>query len=197
MNNSIYYHLFDSIVNEYLINVCGLDPQHKDEEGKEGVIGLVVESYCQVWIPLFIDFPSHSAFHVNSVDDWLVFHQFFAPISFPQPLILALRVEKLGKSSVRYEVGVFPKSKPEPNTRSIPTSNRARNPYENDSITPVAAVGGYTHVFVHPVTRRPVTLKEDGRMRRGLQALLRDMSDGAGDGERKRAKLWRRCCTKL
>jgi hypothetical protein len=49
MNNSIYYHLFDSIVNEYLINVCGLDPQNKDEQGKEeGVIGLVVESYCQV-----------------------------------------------------------------------------------------------------------------------------------------------------
>lgn len=42
MNNSIYYHLFDSIVNTYLIEKCGQDPKSSP------LIGLVVSSYCQV-----------------------------------------------------------------------------------------------------------------------------------------------------
>ena len=42
INNSIYYHLFDSIVNTYLIEECGLDPKSSP------LIGLVVSSYCQV-----------------------------------------------------------------------------------------------------------------------------------------------------
>lgn len=42
MNNSIYYHLFDSIVNTYLIERCGQDPTSSP------LIGLVVSSYCQV-----------------------------------------------------------------------------------------------------------------------------------------------------
>lgn len=46
MNNSIYYHLFDSIVNTYLIEQCGLVPKTSP------LIGLVVSSYCQVCIPL-------------------------------------------------------------------------------------------------------------------------------------------------
>ncbi|KAL0946335.1 hypothetical protein HGRIS_012573 [Hohenbuehelia grisea] len=46
MNNSIYYHLFDSIVNTYLIEHCGLVPA----ESKQ--IGLVVSSYCQFFAPV-------------------------------------------------------------------------------------------------------------------------------------------------
>ena len=42
MNNSIYYHLFDSIVNTYLIERCGLTPPSSP------LIGLVVSSHCQV-----------------------------------------------------------------------------------------------------------------------------------------------------
>ena len=42
MNNSIYYHLFDSIVNTYLIEQCGLVPKSSP------LIGLVISSYCQV-----------------------------------------------------------------------------------------------------------------------------------------------------
>lgn len=42
MNNSIYYHLFDSIVNTYLIERCGLTPPSSPS------IGLVVSSFCQV-----------------------------------------------------------------------------------------------------------------------------------------------------
>jgi hypothetical protein len=42
MNNAVYYHLFDSIVNTYLIERCALDPRSSP------LIGLVVSSYCQV-----------------------------------------------------------------------------------------------------------------------------------------------------
>jgi acyl-CoA thioester hydrolase len=42
INNSVYYHLFDSIVNAYLAEHCGQSPQ------KSELIGLVVESFSQV-----------------------------------------------------------------------------------------------------------------------------------------------------
>ncbi|KIL68419.1 hypothetical protein M378DRAFT_158217 [Amanita muscaria Koide BX008] len=46
VNNSVYYHLFDSIVNTYLIEQCGLSPTSSDG------IGLVVTSYCSFYRPL-------------------------------------------------------------------------------------------------------------------------------------------------
>ncbi|RDB24034.1 hypothetical protein Hypma_008837 [Hypsizygus marmoreus] len=112
MNNSIYYHLFDSIVNTYLIEQCGMQPN------KSPLIGLVVSSFCQ----------------------------FFAPLSFPQVLNLGLRVSKLGKSSVTYEVGVFEEGKDSP-----------------------AAVGGYTHVFVDSQSRKSAVMGTETR--EGLQRL--------------------------
>lgn len=60
---------------------------------------------------------------------------------------LGLRVNKLGRSSVTYEVGFFAEGKDE-----------------------VAAVGGFTHVFVHPVERRPVEMAK--AMRAGLEKVL-------------------------
>ncbi|TFK21024.1 thioesterase [Coprinopsis marcescibilis] len=106
MNNSIYYHLFDSIVNTYLIEQCGLKPKESP------LIGLVVSSYAQ----------------------------FFAPVGFPQILELGLRVNKLGKSSVTYEVGVFEQEKDRP-----------------------SAVGGYTHVFVDNDTRKSSAMAKETR----------------------------------
>ncbi|KAF8226167.1 thioesterase [Tricholoma matsutake] len=46
VNNSIYYHLFDSIVNTYLIKHCCLEPS------TSSLIGLVVSSFCQYFAPL-------------------------------------------------------------------------------------------------------------------------------------------------
>ncbi|KAF6744266.1 thioesterase [Ephemerocybe angulata] len=114
MNNAIYYHLFDSIVNTYLIEKCGLVPKTSP------LIGLVVSSYCQ----------------------------FFAPVSFPDVLELGLRVNKLGSSSVSYEVGVFLKGESKP-----------------------AAVGGYTHVFVGSESRTSTPMAQ--ATREGLSKLLR------------------------
>jgi len=122
MNNSIYYHLFDSIVNTYLIEHCGLDPKTSP------LIGLVVSSFCQVRLLFFILAASYRQ------------HQFFAPVGFPQVLDLGLRVSKLGNSSVTYEVGVFVKGEDK-----------------------VAAVGGYTHVFVGSESRKSMPMASQTR----------------------------------
>ena len=73
--------------------------------------------------------------------------QFFSPLSFPQVLDLGLRVNKLGKSSVSYEVGVFEEGKDTP-----------------------AAVGGYTHVFVENKSRKSMAIGEEARI--GLEMLI-------------------------
>ncbi|KIM83379.1 hypothetical protein PILCRDRAFT_819622 [Piloderma croceum F 1598] len=112
INNSIYYHLFDSVINTYLIERCGLSPPSSP------LIGLVVSSFCQ----------------------------YFAPLSFPQVLDLGLKVNKLGKSSVTYEVGVFEEGKDTP-----------------------AAVGGYTHVFVENKSRKSMDIGAEARQ--GLEKL--------------------------
>ncbi|KAG5645813.1 hypothetical protein DXG03_005154 [Asterophora parasitica] len=117
INNSIYYHLFDSIVNTYLIENCGLRPN------KSPLIGLVVSSFCQ----------------------------FFAPLSFPQVLELGLRVNKLGTSSVTYEVGVFEEGR-----------------------ETAAAVGGYTHVFVDSESRKSTAMCEETKA--GLGKIFADRS---------------------
>ncbi|CAA7264884.1 unnamed protein product [Cyclocybe aegerita] len=114
VNNSIYYHLFDSVVNTYLIEHCGQDP------ATSPLIGLVVSSHCQ----------------------------FFAPLAFPQVLDLGLRVNKLGSSSVSYEVGVFAQGEGS-----------------------VAAVGGYTHVFVDSKSRKSTPMAETVKV--GLAKLLK------------------------
>jgi len=79
MNNAVYYHLFDSVVNTYLIAHCALAPAAPAAPGGDTSIGLVVRSHCA----------------------------FFAPLAFPDVLALGLRVRALGASSVAYEVGVF------------------------------------------------------------------------------------------
>lgn len=59
---------------------------------------------------------------------------YFAPLAFPQTVHAGIRVAKLGTSSVRYEVGIF----------------------GDDELT--AARGHFIHVYVDPVTRKPVAL---------------------------------------
>ncbi|KAK1447954.1 thioesterase superfamily protein [Colletotrichum cuscutae] len=74
MNNSVYNFLYaslrncryDSVVNAYLIEHCGLSPLRSD-------------------------------------------HDYFASIAYPAVAQLALRVNKLGKSSVTYEIALFEK----------------------------------------------------------------------------------------
>jgi acyl-CoA thioester hydrolase len=101
INNVVYYGLFDTIVNEYLIGAGALDIHGGP------VIGLVVETGCR----------------------------YFAPLEFPQLLEGALRVAKIGNSSVRYELAIFKAGEEKP-----------------------AAEGYFAHVYVDRATRRPVPL---------------------------------------
>jgi acyl-CoA thioester hydrolase len=115
MNNSLYYHLFDSIVNSYLIEQCSLKPS------KSSSIGLVVHSHCD----------------------------YFAPLGFPAVTEVGLRVNKLGRSSVTYEIGVFEQGVPD-----------------------VRAVGEFVHVFVDREGMRPLKDGLSKDIRDGLRLLL-------------------------
>ncbi|KAK0664405.1 hypothetical protein DIS24_g810 [Lasiodiplodia hormozganensis] len=115
MNNSVYYFLFDSVVNTYLIQHCALHPPTSSQ------IGLVVHSHCD----------------------------YFAPLGFPAVADLALRVNKLGKSSVTYEIGVFERG-----------------------IEEVRAVGEFVHVFVDRDTRKPGANGMSENLRQGLEKII-------------------------
>ena len=71
------------------------------------VIGLVVETQCN----------------------------YFAPIAFPQAVSAGVRVAQLGRSSVRYEIGLYA-----------------------GAAADSAAAGHFIHVYVDRATRRPVPL---------------------------------------
>ncbi|WP_326567826.1 thioesterase family protein [Amycolatopsis rhabdoformis] len=82
------------------------------------VIGLCVESQCK----------------------------YHASVSFPESLRMGLRVAHLGRSSVRYEVGMYAASSEE-----------------------LVAEGNFVHVFVDRASRRPVEVA--GKLREALAAL--------------------------
>jgi acyl-CoA thioester hydrolase len=69
-----------------------------------------------------------------------------AGLSFPETVRAALRVGKLGRSSVRYEIGLYPE-------------------HGEDA----AAEGWFVHVFVDRATRRPVEIPP--RLRAALERL--------------------------
>jgi len=104
LNNVVYYSLFDTAVNQYLIAQGALDI-HGGE-----VIGLVVETHCN----------------------------FFDSLAFPQQVAAGLRVAQRGRSSVRYEIGLF-----------APGQDLC------------AARGHFVHVYVERESRRPVAALPD------------------------------------
>ena len=71
---------------------------------------------------------------------------FAGSVKFPDAVIAGLRVAHLGKSSVRYEVGIF---------------------VEGDDVA--RAHGRFTHVFVDRATRRPTPI--EGRLREALSRI--------------------------
>ena len=66
--------------------------------------------------------------------------RYFAPITFPDVVTAGLRVARSGRSSVRYEIGLF----------------------RNDEST-VAAAGHFVHVYVERATRTPTPIPVDVR----------------------------------
>ncbi|KAI7880362.1 Thioesterase/thiol ester dehydrase-isomerase [Lichtheimia hyalospora FSU 10163] len=116
INNSIYYFYIDTVVNEYLIRKCGLDPL---DTSKTKPIGLVIASSAN----------------------------FYAPASYPNLLQAGLCITKIGRSSVTYRVGIFQGDEEQ-----------------------ACVVGGFTHVFVDPIHRRPVKALPDN-FKAGFEAI--------------------------
>lgn len=117
MNNSIYNFLYDSVINSYLMEHCGLQPASSPQ------YGMVVHSH----------------------------NDYFASISFPACAELGLRVNRLGNSSVTYEIALFEKG-----------SDKVRS------------VGEFVQVFVDRDTARPNPQGMSPDMRRGLERILVD-----------------------
>jgi acyl-CoA thioester hydrolase len=65
---------------------------------------------------------------------------YFAPLEFPEEVEVGLAVAELGRSSVRYRIGVFANGKDQ-----------------------AAAHGEFVHVLVDRATRRPVDIPNDWR----------------------------------
>ena len=78
--------------------------------------------------------------------------EFTAPLAFPETVTAGLRVAHLGRSSVRYEIGLFG------------ADGRA------------AATGWFVHVFVDRASRRPVEIPGD--LRAALEALQASTAAG-------------------
>jgi len=109
MDNDVYGHVNNVVYYAFFDTVVN---QYLVEQGvldieRSAVIGLVVETGCQ----------------------------YFSPVSFPDVVTGALRVARLGNSSVRYEVGIFRNEEP---------------------LT--AAKGHFIHVYVERASRRPTPL---------------------------------------
>lgn len=181
LNNSVYNLLYDTIINKYLVERCGLQPlptstvassrtkhhhlpepesgpplSHKDWPTPSFVPHSEVQHKsdprtsrqpleAEMSPGAELGLPCSPADVIGLVvSSWSTFHR---PLSFPSQLLLGMRVTKLGRSSVSYEVGVFGPLLEEP------LKSGSSPQLEDES---VAAVGGFTHVFVDKEERRPV-----------------------------------------
>ncbi|WP_342128482.1 acyl-CoA thioesterase [Hydrogenophaga sp. OTU3427] len=121
MDNDIYGHVNNVVYYSWFdtaVNGWLIEQGALDIHAGE-VIGLVIETQCN----------------------------YFAPLAFPQDVHAGLRVAHLGRSSVRYEVGLFA---------------------ADGELC--AAAGHFIHVYVDRATRRPVPLPE--RLKQTLETAL-------------------------
>jgi acyl-CoA thioester hydrolase len=121
MDNDVYGHVNNVVYYAYfdtVINRYLIAEGGLDIHGGE-TIGLCVESHCA----------------------------YLSPSAFPAELDAGLRVGKLGTSSVRYEIGIFPVGSEAP-----------------------SAHGWFVHVFVDRATRRPAPLP--ARLRAALERIV-------------------------
>lgn len=117
-DNDVYGHVNNVVhysLMDTVINSWLIDRGGLDIETSP-VIGLCVESHCN----------------------------YHASVAFPDVLLVGLRVGHLGKSSVRYEIGIHHQER-------------------------LVAEGHFVHVFVDRETRRPVPA--EGKLRDCLEAL--------------------------
>jgi acyl-CoA thioester hydrolase len=111
MDNDVYGHVNNVTYYSYFdtaVNRYLIEAGVLDIHAGE-VIGLVIETHCN----------------------------YFAPLAFPKNVEAGIRVAHIGKSSVRYEIGLFEAGEPL-----------------------AAACGHFVHVYVDRDTRRPTPLPE-------------------------------------
>jgi acyl-CoA thioester hydrolase len=126
-DNDVYGHVNNVVYFSYfdtVVNQYLIEQRVLDIHCGE-VIGLVVENTCR----------------------------YFQSLQFPDRVAAGLQVERLGKSSVIYRIGLFREVAEEP-----------------------AAEGRFVHVYVDRVSRRPVELPEP--LRGALEPLLQTPSRG-------------------
>ncbi|WP_417497138.1 acyl-CoA thioesterase [Maricaulis sp.] len=119
-DNDIYGHINNAAYYGFfdtLVNCFLIEEAGLDIHAGE-VIGLVVETGCN----------------------------YFAPLAYPDRIEGGLRIAKIGRSSVRYEIALFKPGEPD-----------------------AAAQGHFVHVYVDRETRRPVALPD--AMRAALEAV--------------------------
>ncbi len=123
MDNDVYGHINNVVYYSFFDTVVNrfLIEAGALDIHRGDVIGLVVETGCQ----------------------------YFAPLAFPDVIDAGLRVERIGRSSVRYEVGLF-----------------------QAGTQQAAAQGHFVHVYVGRDTRRPVALPD--ALRSALDRILID-----------------------
>lgn len=114
MDNDVYGHVNNVVYYSYFDTVVNeyLIRQGVLDIGKSPVIGLVVETQCR----------------------------YFEPVTFPDVVHAGVRVARLGRSSVRYEIGLF----------------------RNDRQT-AAAQGHFVHVYVERESRKATELPPEMR----------------------------------
>jgi acyl-CoA thioester hydrolase len=121
MDNDVYGHVNNVVYYSYFDTVINtwLIRQAGLDIHAGAQIGLCAESHCR----------------------------FLAPLAFPGLVEAGLRVDTLGRSSVRYGIGLFIEGEAAP-----------------------AAEGWFVHVFVDRITRKPVPI--EAKTRAALQGLI-------------------------
>ena len=123
-DNDVYAHVNNAVFFEYVdtaVNHWLIREAGLKVPGSE-IVGLVVNSTCQ----------------------------YFSPLGFPDPVTAGVRVDRIGKTSVTYGVGLF------------------RGDAED-----AAALASFTHVYVDGTSRRPTPLEAGFRRRlQGLERVL-------------------------
>ncbi len=118
LNNAVYYELFDSAINAWVIRDAGVDEATSPE------IGVVAESGCR----------------------------FLRELAYPEPVDVGIRVGRLGRTSITYELGLFAASEEE-----------------------IAAYGRWVHVYIGRDSRATVPIP--GPVRAMLEAALERRGD--------------------
>ncbi|MFI2478560.1 acyl-CoA thioesterase [Nocardia xishanensis] len=107
LNNAVYYELFDTAINKWIMQQTGFDATTSD------TLGVVAETGCR----------------------------YFQQVAFPNDVLVGLRVDRIGRSSVTYDLGLF----------------EITDDSDIDQAT-IAARGRWVHVYVDQQSRRPTSI---------------------------------------